>query len=543
MARGEGAVAAGWRPPLNILISLLVTVMVALSLGLALWLFLAQQRSALEQAQSTRVEDLARLVAARHDVIEALEGGDAAVLQANIEALRRGLGVDFVVVMDARARRLTHPDPTQLGQPFEGGDEGRALAGDHYASRAVGTLGTSLRGFAPVRASDGRVLGAVAVGVTLESLLPTLEAHRRQILAGLLALLLAAGLGVAGLGRYLRRQLLGLEPWQIARLVEERQALLGAVQEGLLAVDDAGRITLANAAARRLLEDAGLGTPYPGTALADYLPPGPLRDGLLAATPMQDREVSLNGRVLIAGCVPIHHHGRGIGAVATLRDKGEVERLAEELTGVRRYAEALRAASHDFKNKRHVIAGLAAQGDLAALRRYLSELDQGMGQDATLDGSLEEPLLAGFLLGKLSEAREQGIDLRVSTEGAIPAFPDPAQAHALVTVLGNLLENAFEALAGAATRRVSLLLAVEGEVLSAEVQDTGPGIPTESLAQVVEAGVSTKGPGRGLGLALARERLAHLGGELRLYSTPGQGTLVELDLPLTPPRPARSPDE
>ena len=522
------------RLPLYLWISLLAVALVAVTLGLALWLFMAQQRSALEQAHATRVMDLAEVVAAKASVRGALQrpGRSDAALQEEIDGLRRALGVDFIVVMDRQARRLTHPEPARIDAPFQGGDEGPALAGERYASHAEGTLGTSIRGFAPVRDAEQQVVGAVAVGITLATLLPTLEEHRRRILLAVLALVVAAGVAAGGLARYLKRTLLGLEPHQIARLVEERQALLSSVHEGILAVDPQGRITLANEAAVQLLQRAGLAAPQPGTALADYLPPGALREVLAAGQPVLDRELTLHGQALIVNRLPIYHRQQLIGAVATLRDKGEVDRLAEQLTGVRRYAEALRASTHEVKNTLHVITGLAQLGDLEALRRYLRELASGPLAAPLPDERLRDPVLAGFLLGKRSEAQERGIRLCIEVDGEIPVLRDPALSHSLVTVIGNLLENAFEALVDAEQPEVSLLLAVDEEVLTIEVQDNGPGIAPALLARVVGRGVSTKGEARGLGLALVKARLEAHGGTLSLYSHPGQGTLAEASLAL-----------
>lgn len=340
------------RLPLSMLISLLMMAMVALSLSVALWLFIGQLRDTLVQAESDRMTDLARVVANQervHDALVAVNSDsitpEESELQGEIDALRRALGVDFIVVMTPESIRLTHPVPERIGRHFKGGDEGPALAGEHYASRSRGTLGTSIRGFAPVRGADGEVIGAVSVGVTLDTLLPSLQDNRRQVVVGVLLLLLVAAFGAAGLARYIKRVLLGLEPHRIAQLVEEHQAMLTSVHEGILAVDAAGRITLANAAARRLFGRAGLGEPPLGEPLADYIPHSGMHEVLDSGVSLLDQELSIRGQVLLANRVPIRHGGEVIGAVATFRDKTEVDRLAEELTGVRRYAEALRAST------------------------------------------------------------------------------------------------------------------------------------------------------------------------------------------------------
>lgn len=528
---------------LNTWISLLVAVMVVLSLGLALWLFTVQLRDTLEEAQATRVTDLARTLAADPEVQAALHERlgapvDDGALQARIDGLRRELGVDFIVVMDAGAIRLTHPDPARIGRHFQGGDEGRALAGEAYHSRAVGTLGTSIRGFAPVTAGDGEVVGAVSVGVTLTSLAPLLADNRRGVILGVLALMIIGGLAARWLSRTIKRVLLGLEPHQIARLVEERQAMLASVHEGILAVDRQARITLVNPAARRLLAEAGLGEPAPGAPVVDYLPHSGLPevlDGGEHEGQALDRELdlNLNGQVVLANRLPIRHRGRTIGAIATFRDKSEVNALAEQLTGVSRYAEALRAATHEFKNQRHVMLGLAQMGDLDSLRGYLDELaDHRLAPGMAVVEDVADPVMAGFLLGKRSEARERGVALEVRLETPMPELGGATLAHTLVTVLGNLLENAFDAVEGRDERRVTLTVEADEALVALHVQDTGGGIDPDIRERVFEAGVSTKGERRGLGLAAVRERVEAAGGRLAVYSEAGRGTLFEVELPL-----------
>ncbi|WP_460543031.1 DcuS/MalK family sensor histidine kinase [Halomonas shantousis] len=533
-----------FRLRLNGLITLLVAVMVVLSLGLALWLFNAQLRNTLEQAQASRVTNLAQTIAGKARVHEALRSRLRTVstpppadspLQAEIDALRERLGVDFIVVMDTQALRLTHPDPERIGKHFLGNDEDAALAGDSYASRSRGSLGTSIRGFAPVRDERGEVIGAVSVGVTLASLGPVLAEHRRDVILGVGLLMLVAALGARGLAGYIKRVLLGLEPYQITRLVEERQAMLASVHEGILTVDRDARITLVNPAARRLLAGAGLDAPPLGTDVARYLPQSGLPEVLASGQERLDQVFTINGHVVLANRLPIRHQDRVIGAIATFRDKSEVNALAEQLTGVSRYAEALRAATHEFKNQLHVMLGLVQMGDLDTLRIYLRELaDHHVAPTTALVEGIEDPVLAGFLLGKQSEARERDVRLVIETESPIPAPHDTAILHTLVTVLGNLLENAFDAVAERDERLVTLTLGFDEALLSLHVEDTGGGIGEAVRERLFEPGISTKGARRGLGLAAVKAQVDTLGGTLAVYSQAGRGTLFEVELPYVP---------
>ncbi|MCE3026740.1 ATP-binding protein [Salinicola sp. DM10] len=536
-------------------IFILVASMIVLTLGVAFLLFDYQLKENLERAQGERVMGLAAVLADRSDIRRALEATpivhDAgSALRRHIEVLRERLGVDFITVMDRDHLRLTHPDPNEVGRHFRGGDEGPALAGESYVSRSEGTLGVSIRGFAPVRAADGQVIGAVATGVTLSRVGLLLAEKRQVVLLGTLLLMLVGGLGAWWLARYIKRILLGFEPHQISQWVQERQALLASLHEGVLAIDAGGELSLINPAARELLAPVGAApaTGVPAATLAQLFGDG---------TPALNQRLTLNGRALIVNRVQIRaparprRRGRVVaaesgaesgakrvdetrsgGSVVTLRDRSEVNRLAEELTGVSRYAQALRASTHEFKNRLHVILGLVQLRDLGRLERYLHELDDTLIAPAAARVSgVKDPVLAGFLLAKGSEARERRIELEVELESDIPAAAEEEVCHLLVTIIGNLLENAFEAVAGRDERQVTLTLGLDAGALSLHVADSGCGMDAAQRGAVLEQGVSTKGEGRGYGLAMVRAHIDSRGGHLAIYSTPGRGTLVEVTLP------------
>nr|WP_281430523.1 ATP-binding protein [Salinicola acroporae] len=215
-----------------------------------------------------------------------------------------------------------------------------------------------------------------------------------------------------------------------------------------------------------------------------------------------------------------------------MRDRSEVNRLAEELTGVSRYAQALRASTHEFKNRLHVILGLVQLRDLGRLERYLRELDDTLiAPAAARVAGVRDPVLAGFLLAKGSEARERRVELDIDLQSEIPAPDESEVVHLLVSIIGNLLENAFEAVSGREVRQVSLTLGVDAGALSLHVSDNGRGMSDSQQQLAMEQGVSSKGAGRGYGLAMVKAHVESLGGTLALYSTPGRGTLVEVTVP------------
>ncbi|MCM2971970.1 ATP-binding protein [Larsenimonas suaedae] len=527
-----------WR--LSALIALVTTALIVTTLALAFWVFNTQLMASLERANGARVVNLAQAVALRKDVGLALKGPapvpvatgrPPSELQRTIDRLRATLDVDFIVVMTPASLRLTHPNRARIGHHFIGGDEVRALTrGESYVSYAKGTLGISLRGFSPVMDAQGNVIGAVSVGVTMSKLSPLLDRNRWELLATLGAI---GALGVViavWFSRTVKRQLLNMEPRDIAHLVQEREAMLDAMQDGVLAMDSTGRVRRINPAGRRLLERLERAPLAAGDLLASRFPElSMLADNHLEGA---HQTVQLDDMTLLATFSPILWKQERQGGLITFRDKNDVHVLAEELTGVRRYAEALRASTHEFKNKIHVIQGLVHLKDLPALERYVKEImEHRVTPSNALGGQVQEPALAGFLLGKQSEARERAITLDLQVSARIDAQSHSRTVHDLVSILGNVLDNAFEALAETEAPQVCLLMDREGESLSIQVQDNGPGIDPAIADRLFERGVSGKGAHRGLGLSLVKERLDTAGGDIAVYSTPGEGTLIEMMYP------------
>lgn len=528
---GGAAVTRSRRPvSLATLAAGLSFAMILCSLVLAWFLFSSQLSRTVETVQGKRVENIAATVAGMPIVVNALahrhDYNPAAPIQQRIDDLRKRLGVDFVVVIDRRAYRLTHPDPTRIGQHFRGGDEDRALAGEHYVSVAEGTLGQSVRGLAPVRDASGQVVGAVAVGVTQSRLAPLGAASRARLLAWLAMVVVLGGGGAIWLAASIKRRLMGMEPDDIARLVAEHRLVLDAMHEGVLVLDVDRRVRLINPAAQRLLGSTVV--PAIGSVLPDPRPASS------AGNADVDIPLEIGGRHFLGSIRPMGDT-RLAGTVIAFRDSRELQRLGEELTGVRRYAQALRATTHDFKNKLHVISGLLQTGDIETLATYVRELvDLREAATGPLLEQVREPVLAGFLLGKQSEARELSIELKLMAETDLPPAAGDCDIHGLVSVVGNVLDNAFEATSGRQGAVVAVTLAFDADTLAISIQDNGHGMDAETLAAARIAGVSSKGDQRGLGLHLADTRLAAIGGTLRLYSEPGSGTLVEITQPYWP---------
>ncbi len=508
----------------------LLIVALTVTLGAAVSVRTAQERTHHEQAQ--RVSAIADTLAQSPEVAAALRlQHPERVLQPLAERTRRGTGVDFVVVMSPQRVRYSHPNPARIGGRFVG-TVAPALAGRTFTETYTGTLGRSVRAVAPVR-QGRRVIGLVSVGV-LQQKVSSQIARQLPTLLALAAAALALGVALSLLvARRVKRQTLGLEPREIAGLYEHRQAVLHAIREGVLVTGADGRLVLANDEARRLLAlpDAPEGRP-----VAELLGPGTLAGAIAAGETLRD-DIHLAGeRVLVVN----QSAGEETGTVTTLRDRTELEALVRELDAVRTLADSLRAQAHESANKLHTLVGLVE------LERYEEAVRFGTEQGARVEDVLarlqervEEPSLVALLVGKAAEARERGVTLELTEDSRFAAgLVAPTD---LVTVAGNLIDNAVDAVAdhGPEPYVWLRLHSAAGEAVI-EVRDNGPGVAADPPDAVFAPGWSTKASdrpgGRGLGLALVRQTAERLGGSATVSNDGGAVFVVRLPAPVGVPR-------
>lgn len=487
---------------------------------------------------------IARSVAAEDDVRAAVAGlADAGPddldpgvlasgeLQTSAEDVRRRTDSLFVVITDDAGLRLSHPNPAQLGRPVST-DPTEALAGREVTSQERGTLGHSARAKVPVYApgSDTAVVGAVSVGISREDVLATLEQDITPVAAtavGALALGAAASTAIA---RRLKRLTLGLQPEEIAELVQDQEAVLRGVDEGVIGVSPEHRITVMNEEAGRLL---GVADParLVGTPLAEAGLPGSFPALLAAATPASPAVEQVVGpHVLILSARAVRPAGPGLpglGWVVLVRDRTELQSLTRQLDAVGALSTALRAQRHEFANRLHTISGLLALGDPEEAGRYVAEVTETgpLTYPAEQARLLRDPYLQAFLGAKSVEAAERGVVLRIGEDTLVRGqITDPQD---VTTVIGNLVDNAVRAaVQGAAGDRwveVELLDEWSGGAgtLHLVVADSGDGLPVADPEPVFAQGWSTAAPpvlsdahGQGFGLSLSRELARRRGGDV-----------------------------
>lgn len=511
----------------------LVTLMVCGVMGSVLLVIFALYFVQVTRATRDGVKDtalaIARTLADSPDVKRGLQHSpENSPIQSVADAVTRRNDLLFAVVTNMQGVRYSHPNNTLLGKRFIGEDIRPALEGKENVAVNHGVLAEALRVFTPVYNDQHQQIGVVAIGISLNKVDEQISRSRWGAIWAILFSALMGTLGTWGLVHLLKRILFGLEPYEISALFEQRQAMLQSLKEGVIAVDSEGRVTMINHTARQilLLPAGNADEPRHMPMLAS------LRRVSQTGKALQDQEIDCNGRLLLCNTFPVRSQSAVIGAISTFRDKTEVRELMQRMDGMVSYVDALRTHSHEFMNKLHVILGLLHMKRYDKLEEYVIQTAQNYQTDiGAIQHKIKSPVIAGFLLGKINRAKEAGFTLTLAEECLVPDTPNTEQVTVLITVLGNLIENALDAMTGQPEGEVGLLMHYQNGWLSCEISDDGPGIAPERLEHIFTKGFSTKGENRGVGLFLARQQLEKLGGEIAVESEPGVFTQFFVQIP------------
>jgi two-component system CitB family sensor kinase len=457
----------------------------------------------------------------------------------------------FVVVTNDRGIRLSHRNPGLIGTPVwyhdpEPTSSEPFRTGQAWMGIQHGTLGMEATGKAPMF-SNGKLIGQVAVGFLTTTVAGQLARTLPALAAFFLAVLAVGVLAALALSRRLKRQTFGLELGEIAALLQEREAMLHGIREGVLGYDKNERIVLANDLAQQLL---GLPPDFVGRPVRQLVPPGRLADVVTGEADGSDLLVLQGERVLVANRMPIRHENRHhLGWVVTFQDRTESESLKRELDDAIGLTETLRAQSHEFANRLHTLVGLIELGRYSEAVRFVTDVSAARA-DLTdrLQAAIGDTKLAALILAKVSLAHERDVTLTVTDDSRVGS--GIGGVSEVLTVVGNLIDNAIDAAAQAGGPRwVELtILAVEQDLL-VRVRDSGDGVPQDMRDAIFMDGVTTKssvtGARRGLGLALVRRVVESRGGMITVGHD--QGAVFTAVLPnclaASPPGEGEAPAE
>ncbi len=449
-------------------------------------------------------------------------------ISETIEGIRIINKAEYIVVLNMDHIRLSHPVKSLIGTKSKTSDENAAFAEHYYLSKAQGEVGKIIRAFVPIMNENHQQIGVIIVGYSLPTIPEILYSIRKEILTATFLSLLFGAWGAWLLGRNMKKQMFDLEPHEIAKMYTERTETFNAMHEGIITIDNDFTVTIFNTKAKQILgvtDDDLI-----GKKIFDILPDTRLPEILDYNQPIYNKELLINQHNIMSNRVPIIVAGETVGAIAIFQDRTEVRKLAEELTGVKEFVQALRIQNHEHKNKIHTIAGLLQLGHYQQALSYIEEVKEKQEEIVNfLNDRIKNQNISGLLLSKINHGKELGIDVEIDMNSQLTNIPEQMDFNDFVVIIGNLIENAFEALqlAKKDDKKVMISIDQDEESLSILVEDNGVGMSDEVKARIFDNGYSTKkNENHGIGLYLIQDIVKNLDGTIEVTSTLGEGTSI-----------------
>lgn len=461
-------------------------------------------------------------------------GSDPEMFMEYLDSLRDALDdIDVISVVNDQNIRLYHSSHELIGTVYNGTiPHFEQDTNEYYTANDSGPSGSQRRAYAAIYDTEGNYVGFVMAIMLMENIyeetMQTLFIFALITCAAILIELLIS----AELSGSIKNSLLGYEPDVFTAMYQIRDNILESLDEGVVAIDENGTVQFVNNVAVSILEDIekGSGDHIIGQPL-DSIRGGEILQRVLTGSEKEFhiQEQGFGNADILIDRIPIKEEDRMIGAIGILHNRTEYTKLMEDLTGTRYLVDSMRANNHDFTNKLHVILGLIQMEMYDEAISYIENIS--IVQRSTISRimkAVNEPAIAALLIGKTARASELNIKF-VLREGC--CYTNTAMnlpSEMLVTIIGNLIDNAFDAMNESSDYdgQKELLFGIysrPGAVLIT-TDDTGVGIPEENLTRIFENGYSTKGEGRGTGLYQVKTMVEGLGGTITVESQVGVGT-------------------
>lgn len=457
------------------------------------------------------------------------------ILMGYLDSLKDTLDdIDVISVVSCDNIRLYHSTHELIGTIYDGTiPEFKENNREFYTAYDSGPSGTQRRAYSAIYDSEGNYIGFVMAIMLMENIkaetFQTLTFYALITLAAVLIELILS----AELSSSIKKSLHGYEPDVFSAMYQVRDNILESLDEGIIAIDKTGSVQFVNNAAVSML-GSGQNT---GVKNIVGAPLGNICDGTLFDHTLKSGEKEFNIREprlgrsdILIDRIPIKDDNGTVGAVGILHDRAEYTKLMEDLTGTRYLVDAMRANNHDFTNKLHVILGLIQMGMYDKATSYIENIT--IVQRTTISkimSAVSEPAVAALLIGKAARASELNIKF-VLREGCNYSKSDyPLPDSMLVTVIGNLIDNAFDAMndnKAVFDKPKELMFGIYSKpgALLITTDDTGVGIDPADIDRIFENGFSTKGTSRGTGLYQVKTMVDELGGTITTESQKGVGT-------------------
>lgn len=435
--------------------------------------------------------------------------------------------IDVISVVTKESTRLYHSNEELIGTVYDGTiPDFKEKSRDYYTTTDNGPSGTQRRAYAAIYDEEGNYAGFVIAIMLMKNIKnETIQIILTFILITIIAILIELFIS-AELSDKIKKSLLGYEPDVFTSMFRMRDNILESLDEGIVAVDKVGKVQFINKSAVEMLTTDGKEDSFIGKYVSNLSNTIPALNPLCASE--TSRSVSSAYDNILIDTIPIKENDSVTGTVGILHDRKEYTKLMEDLTGTRYLVDSMRANNHDFTNKLHVILGLIQMEMYDEATSYIQNIT--MVQRETISkvmNCINEPAIAALLIGKIARASELNIKF-VLREGCYYSSADISlPSEVLVTVIGNLIENAFESMNDMNyDGQKELLFGMYSKpgALLITADDTGLGISDSNIGRIFENGFSTKGSGRGTGLYQVKNLIEAAGGKINVESQEGIGT-------------------
>ncbi|HGY1115173.1 TPA: sensor histidine kinase DpiB [Providencia rettgeri] len=514
---------------------LLLIVSVFLTFGLGKYFTDTAENRLIANIQSLAMSQ-AKLIASIDGVVQSVKNRDIPRLKVIADKLNQDSNYDYVVIGDEKSIRLYHPNSQKIGFEMQWNKPGALDKGESYFINGEGSMGNAVRAKTPIFDEQGKVIGVVSIGYLsnkIDTSRSELFVQTGATFLGILVILLFLSWGFS---RLIQKQMLGMEPEEITQLVLVQKGIFEAVFEGVIAVNTQGQIININSNARKMLSLSKPLGQLTGTFVSEHISPADFFITDLETT-KHDVIGEFNGLNVIANRVAIRDGEHLVGAVISFRSQNDIESLNSQLTQVRQYIENLRTLRHEHLNWMSTLSGLLQMKEYdQALALIKGESESQQQLIDTLRGQFFDKQVAGLLFGKHHRAKELGLQLKFIVGSQLHELPDSLNSTEFCAILGNLLDNAFEASLknNQGNKQVELYLSDEGKEIVIEVADQGCGFPSEMQDKWFERGVTTKTDvtdGHGIGLYLVASYVKRCNGVVIIEENQPHGTVFSIFIP------------
>ncbi|MTC50976.1 sensor histidine kinase DpiB [Providencia alcalifaciens] len=478
----------------------------------------------------------AKMIASLDGIVSSVKDKDIPKLKIIADKLNQDSSYDYVVIGDEHSIRLYHPNSEKIGYPMQWNKPGALENGESYFIKGEGSMGNAVRAKTPIFDENGKVIGVVSIGyltTKIDTSLAEIFVQTSATFLGVLVILLFLSWAFAKL---IQRQMLGMEPEEITQLVLVQKGIFDAVFEGIIAVDRYGKIININHNARKMLALSESAKQLIGKPISDYVSPASFFTKEITKN-QHDIVCEFNGLNVIASRVAIMDGELLAGAVISFRSQNDIESLNVQLSQVRQYVDNLRTLRHEHLNWISTLSGLLQMKEYdQALALIKGESESRQQLIDSLREQFADKQVAGLLFGKYHRARELGLQLIFVPGCRLYELPSSLNSTEFCAVLGNLLDNAFEASLKneVGNKQVELYISDENNEIVIEVADQGCGFPLELQDKWFERGTTTKTDaveGHGIGLFLVASYVNRCNGAVIIEDNQPYGTVFSIFIP------------